>query len=82
LGLTTQASSQKEKGFSLVLEKASGGVFYFDQTLDITEEVINRYDELKKTKLGFPIVRPGPTSRNDRWREALPLRLTVFASCR
>jgi len=38
----------REKGFSLVLDVSSGGVVYFNQTIDITEEVIKRYDQLTK----------------------------------
>jgi outer membrane protein len=38
----------REKGFSLVLDVSSSGVVYFNQTIDITEEVIKRYDQLTK----------------------------------
>lgn len=38
----------REKGFSLVLDVSSSGVVYFNQTIDITEEVIKRYDQLAK----------------------------------
>lgn len=37
-----------EKQFSLVLEVSTGGVAFFDPTLDITEEVIRRYNEAQK----------------------------------
>ena len=37
----------EEKGFFLVLDLTSGGVLYFNQTIDITEEVIKRYDQIK-----------------------------------
>lgn len=37
----------KEKGFSLVLELSITGVAYFDQTIDITEEVVKRYNASK-----------------------------------
>ena len=33
-----------EKDFSLVLDVNSGGVAFFSAQLDITEEVIKRYD--------------------------------------
>jgi len=38
----------REKGFSLVLDVSSSGVVYFNQTIDITEEVIKRYDQIVK----------------------------------
>jgi Skp family chaperone for outer membrane proteins len=37
-----------EKQFSLVLEVSSSGVAFFDPTLDITEEVIRRYNAAQK----------------------------------
>jgi outer membrane protein len=37
----------KEKGFSLVLDLSITGVAYFDQTIDITEEVVKRYNASK-----------------------------------
>jgi len=37
-------SLAKEKQFSLVLDTSSNAVVYFDQTFDITAEVIKRYD--------------------------------------
>jgi len=41
-------SIAREKGFSLVLDVSSSGVVYFNQTIDITEEVIKRYDQIVK----------------------------------
>ncbi len=41
----------KEKGFNLVLEKSSGGVLYFAQVVDITPEVIRRFDLAKAAKV-------------------------------
>ena len=38
----------REKGFSLVMDVSSSGVVYFNPTIDITEEVIKRYDQLTK----------------------------------
>ena len=40
----------REKGFSLVLDVSSSGVIYFNKTIDLTGEVIKRYDELKKSQ--------------------------------
>lgn len=40
----------REKGFSLVLDVSSGGVVFFNKTIDLTEEVIKRYDEMKKSQ--------------------------------
>jgi Skp family chaperone for outer membrane proteins len=40
----------QEKGFSLVLDLQATGVAYFLPTIDITEEVIKRYDALKAVK--------------------------------
>ena len=37
----------KEKGFKLVLDLSMTGVAYFDNTIDITEEVAKRYDAAK-----------------------------------
>ncbi len=44
----------KEKGFSLVLEKSSGGVLYFAEVLDITAEVVRRFDQAKTAKASEP----------------------------
>jgi Skp family chaperone for outer membrane proteins len=41
----------KEKGFNLVLEKSSGGVLYFAEVVDITAEVIRRFDQAKAAKV-------------------------------
>jgi len=40
----------KEKGFKLVLDLSISGVAYFDNTIDITEEVAKRYDASKGLK--------------------------------
>lgn len=40
----------KNKEFSLVLDLSTTGVWYFDSSLDITDEVIRRYDAAKETK--------------------------------
>ncbi|MCB9779385.1 MAG: OmpH family outer membrane protein [Alphaproteobacteria bacterium] len=37
-------SVAKEKGFTLVLEATEGGVVYWSDTVDITAEVVKRYD--------------------------------------
>jgi len=37
----------KERGFKLVLDLSMTGVAYFDNTIDITEEVAKRYDAAK-----------------------------------
>lgn len=42
----------KEKGFSLVLDTASNAIVYFSLSVDITDEVIKRYDASKVTKEG------------------------------
>lgn len=34
----------KEKGFTLIVEATEGGVVYFETSLDITDELIKRYD--------------------------------------
>jgi Skp family chaperone for outer membrane proteins len=44
----------KEKGFSLVLDLASNSVLYFSLSVDITDEVIKRYDALKITEDNKP----------------------------
>lgn len=43
-------SVAKEKEFSLVLDFASEGVVYFNPAIDITDEVIKRYNASKVTK--------------------------------
>jgi len=40
----------KERGFKLVLDLSMTGVAYFDNTIDITEEVAKRYDASKVTQ--------------------------------
>jgi len=37
----------KEKGLDLVLDLGSSGVVYFNKTIEITDDVIKRYDEAK-----------------------------------
>ncbi|MGD2245079.1 MAG: OmpH family outer membrane protein [Candidatus Aminicenantes bacterium] len=37
----------KERGFSLVLDLSTTGVAYFDKAIDITEEVVKRYNASK-----------------------------------
>ncbi len=44
----------KEKGFSLVLDLASNSVVYFSLSVDITDEVIKRYDASKLTEDNKP----------------------------
>jgi outer membrane protein len=36
----------KEEGFSLILEKRESAALYFDASLEITEQLIRRYDEI------------------------------------
>jgi len=46
----------KEKGFSLVLDLSLTGVAYFDKNIDITEEVVKRYNEAKSVgREGAPV---------------------------
>lgn len=40
----------KEKGLDLIFDLARSGAVYFNPTIDITEEVIKRYDALKTKK--------------------------------
>ena len=40
----------KEKGLDLVLDLGSSGVVYFNKTIEITDEVIKRYDEAQAAK--------------------------------
>lgn len=40
----------KEKGFDLILDLGRSGAVYINPTIDITEEVIKRYDALKSKK--------------------------------
>ena len=44
----------KEKGYSLVFDLASNTVVYFSLSVDITDEVIKRYDASKATKNNNP----------------------------
>jgi len=37
----------KEKGYDLVLDLGASGIVFFNPTIDITDEVIKRYDALK-----------------------------------
>jgi len=43
--LVTVDELVKEKGYDLVFDLSSSGLIYFQPALDITEEVIKRYDE-------------------------------------
>jgi outer membrane protein len=45
---------RKERGFDIVLDLQSSGTVDFDPTIDITEEVVRRYDV---TKAGAPPVK-------------------------
>ena len=38
---------RKEKGYDLILDLATSGIVDFDPTIDITEEVVKRYDAVK-----------------------------------
>ena len=40
----------KEKGYAIVFDLSASGVVYFDQTFNITEEVIKRYNASKAAK--------------------------------
>ena len=44
----------KEKGYSLVFDLSSNAVAYFSLSVDITDEVIKRYDASKVTKNNNP----------------------------
>lgn len=48
------ANVAKEKGFSLVLDLASNSVAFFSLSIDITDEVIKRYDASKITEDNKP----------------------------
>lgn len=41
----------KEKGFSLVLDLSITGVAYFDLAIDITEDVVKRYNAIKSASM-------------------------------
>ena len=43
--LVTVDELVKEKGYDLVFDLSSSGLIYFQPALDITEDVIKRYDE-------------------------------------
>jgi Skp family chaperone for outer membrane proteins len=45
--VTVIIALRKEKGYDLVLDLASSGVADFDQVLDVTDEVVRRYDASK-----------------------------------
>jgi Skp family chaperone for outer membrane proteins len=45
--VTVIIALRKEKGYDLVLDLASSGVVDFDPALDVTDEVIRRYDASK-----------------------------------
>lgn len=38
----------KKEGYSLILEKGSGGFLYSDEAIDITDQVIKAYDRAKR----------------------------------
>ena len=40
----------KERGYDLVFDLSSSGLIYFQPALDITEEVIKKYDEASSRK--------------------------------
>jgi outer membrane protein len=42
----------QERGFSLVLDVAASGIVYYDQAVDITDEVVRRYDASKAAAPG------------------------------
>ncbi len=37
----------KKKGFTIILEKSGSGLLYFDEKVDITDQVIKAYDDMK-----------------------------------
>jgi Skp family chaperone for outer membrane proteins len=45
---------RKEKGYDLVLDMAASGAIDFDPALDITDELVRRYDA---SKTGGPPVK-------------------------
>ena len=57
-------SVAKEKGFSLVLDLSMTGVAYFDQTIDITEEVVKRYNDSKGVPESHPTSKDFDLSKN------------------
>jgi len=38
----------KEQGFTLIIERQKAGVIYYSETMDITDQVIKRFDALSK----------------------------------
>jgi outer membrane protein len=38
----------KKEGYTMIMEKRTIGLVYFDKTLDITDQVIKEYDKMKK----------------------------------
>lgn len=38
----------KKEGYTMIMEKRTIGLIYFDKTLDITDQVIKEYDNMKK----------------------------------
>jgi len=54
----------KERGYELVLDLSISGVAYFDNTIDITEEVIKRYDASKKSERSGSLSRDFSLSKN------------------
>ena len=57
-------SVAKEKGFTLVLDLSMTGVAYFDQTIDITQEVVNRYNDSKGVSESHPSSKDFSLSKN------------------
>lgn len=47
----------KERGYDLVLDLGTSGTVYFNPTIDITDEVIKRYDAAKATAAPAPPVK-------------------------
>ena len=43
-----------ERGFDLVLDVAASGIVYFNQGIDITDEVVRRYDATKTAPAAAP----------------------------
>ncbi|MBF0204453.1 MAG: OmpH family outer membrane protein [Desulfamplus sp.] len=40
----------KKEGFSMILERAEGGIMYYDSAMDITDKVISEYNRRPATK--------------------------------
>ena len=54
----------KEKGFSLVLDLSTTGVAYFDKAIDITDEVVKRYNASKGLKENGVLSKEFDLSKN------------------